>query len=212
MQDMRKRIKIFMLIFMLFISVPFGCGKEEEGLELCEIEPEERQEEAVDQQESEDSEETENSGSIFVFVCGQVKTPGVYELPCGSRIFEAINAAGGLTESGAGEFVNQAELLTDGVRVYIPSQEEAELVDPAGGSTAISGGGISDDGRVNINTADKEELMTLTGIGEIRAEAILQYRDTNGSFKTIEDLMKVSGIKKGTFEKIQDEIVISDSR
>ena len=147
----------------------------------------------------------EDADTIFVYVCGQVAVPGVYELDTESRVYEAIAAAGGLLETAAAELLNQAEQLTDGQKVYVPSVEESQAQTLDG---SVSQGGQLDDGLVNINTAGKEELMTLTGIGEVRAESILSYRGKNGSFHSIEELMNVEGIKEGTYEKIRDRIKI----
>lgn len=197
--------------------------------------------------------------TIFVHVCGEVVSPGVYELPEGSRVFEAVEAAGGLTEQGEGSFLNQAMVLTDGIQVRIPSREEAkELWESGGGAyagtgsgegiyrqaagTGVSGGGQAagngtsvgvsqglpgsgsagaggrqssgntasgvPEARVNLNTATKQQLMTLTGIGEARADAILAYRENMGPFQRIEDIMKVSGIKEAAFQKIKDDICV----
>ena len=159
--------------------------------------------------------------TVFVHVCGCVEKPGVYELPEGSRIYEAIEAAGGLTEEGAGDFLNLALPTEDGMKVEVPDRELARLlreqgISPEGtalgrGQTAGSdplGGQAPGGPKVNLNTAGREELMTLDGIGETRAEAIIRYRETYGGFQSIEDVMNVSGIKEGAFEKIKDDITV----
>lgn len=136
----------------------------------------------------------------YVYVCGAVRQPGVYPLAEGSRIWEAVEAAGGLTEEASDTAVNLAQLLKDGEQIWIPTREEQT----AGTGLYAS----SEDGRVNLNTASKERLMTLSGIGEARAEAILAYREEFGAFETIEDIMKVSGIKESAFQKIKDDITV----
>ena len=159
--------------------------------------------------------------TVFVHVCGCVENPGVYEFPEGSRIYEAIEAAGGITEEGAGDFLNLALPAEDGMKVEVPDRELARLlreqgISPEGtalgrGQTAgadLLGGQAPGGPKVNLNTAGREELMTLDGIGETRAEAIIRYRETYGGFQTIEDVMNVSGIKEGAFEKIKDDITV----
>lgn len=140
--------------------------------------------------------EQEFSEEIYVYVCGAVVQEGVYRLPEGSRIFEAIEQAGGFREDAATIGVNQAQVLEDEMTVYVPTVEEE-----------VSEESVSD-GKVNINKASKEELMTLPGVGASRAESIIKYREQNGGFQTIEDIMQVSGIKEGLFEKIKDLIKV----
>ena len=147
---------------------------------------------------------TEIPETVFVDVCGAVTNPGVYELEADSRVFQAIEAAGGFLESAACEYVNRAESLKDGQQVYIPTREEAEQQKlPVGMQN-----GQQEEIKVNLNTASKEELMTLTGIGESKAEAIIVYREDSGGFHVKEDILKVQGIKEGTYEKIKDDIVV----
>ena len=110
---------------------------------------------------------------------------------------EAIEAAGGVTADGEGQALNQAELLQDGQKVYVPGMGE---------DLATSN---EDDGKVNINLATKEELMTLPGIGESKALLIIEYREEHGAFETIEDLMNIPGIKEGVFHQIKECIKVS---
>lgn len=163
--------------------------------------------------------------SCWVYVCGEVNCPGVYEMEAGQRLFEAVELAGGFTEEAASDYLNLAEPVGDGMKIQVPDREEAQ--DPAwighraNGRTAGTGTGTgagagvgtgagTDPGprKVNLNTATKEELMTLTGIGESRAEDILRYRSEQGAFTCIEDIMNVSGIKEGAFAKIKDQIEV----
>ena len=162
---------------------------------------------------------------IYVDVCGAVANPGVFQLAAGSRVFQAIEAAGGYLPEAVQNCVNRAGVLTDGQQLYILTQEEMERqgLDPAemaGASDGQMNGsagtgqntGIAaqaqQDNRININTADETQLTTLTGIGATRAQAIIAYRQENGPFAAIEDIMNVQGIKEGTFAKIKDEIVV----
>ena len=162
---------------------------------------------------------------IYVDVCGAVANPGVFQLAAGSRVFQAIEAAGGYLPEAALTCVNRAGVLTDGQQLYILTQEEMERqgLDPAemagasdGQMNGSAGTGqntgmtaqVQQDNRININTADEAQLTTLTGIGATRAQAIIAYREENGPFVAIEDIMNVQGIKEGTFAKIKDEIVV----
>ncbi len=229
MQDKIRIIKrICVLALMALVLILPGCGSRE-GDELDEIrisdetaeeEPaaeglEEGTADTVDDGEeisgeiSPDTEEDDReTGTVFVYVCGAVHSPGVYELKSGARIYEAIELAGGVTADAAQELINQAEVITDGARIYVPDQEEAEEFQSGteGLSTGVTSG--SEKGKININTAGKDELMTLTGIGEAKAESILKYREENGKFGSIEELMQVGGIKEGVFNKIKDDITI----
>lgn len=162
---------------------------------------------------------------IYVDVCGAVANPGVFQLAAGSRVFQAIEAAGGYLPEAALTCVNRAGVLTDGQQLYILTQEEMERqgrdpVEMAGASDGQMNGSagtgqntgmtaqVQQDNRININTADEAQLTTLTGIGATRAQAIIAYREENGPFAAIEDIMNVQGIKEGTFAKIKDEIVV----
>ncbi|MDR1801196.1 MAG: helix-hairpin-helix domain-containing protein [Lachnospiraceae bacterium] len=152
-----------------------------------------------------------DSTIITVHVCGAVNIPGVYQLADGSRIYEAIKAAGGMTSAANDASINQAELLADGTQVYIPEVGEAPKTGAAnyGNSGSSIGTGNSAAGaKININTATKEELMTLNGIGASKASSIIDYRTKHGSFSKPDDLMKVEGIKEGTYNKIKDMITI----
>ncbi len=141
--------------------------------------------------------EEKADGKISVYVCGHVKAPGVYELEESARICDALALAGGVAEDGRPEALNQAEHMTDGQTLYVPGIDEA-------GETA--GVEPEDDGLVDINRAGKEQLMTLPGIGESKAETIIQYREEHGAFSSIEGLMEIPGIKEGVFNKIKDKI------
>lgn len=154
--------------------------------------------------------EEKSEDLIYVYVCGQVRSPGVYSMAAGSRLFQAVDMAGGILSEGDLTRINLAATLEDGQKVYIPSREEAEPMPETEKTPASSDDrayGISN-GRVNINRASKEALMTLPGIGETKADAILAYRQAEGAFESTEDLMQVPGIKEGVFSKIKDRISI----
>ena len=170
--------------------------------------------------------DTVQAQKIYVHICGAVVNPGVYELDEGSRVFEGIDAAGGFSEDAYEDYVNQAGRLSDGERLIIPTIEEIEeakadgtykdiwaaqtvsagTVNSGGEETAVSSNMT---GMVNINTATESELGSISGIGAGKAAAIVKYRQENGSFASIEDIMKVSGIKEGTYEKIKDKITVN---
>ena len=137
---------------------------------------------------------------IYVHICGEVNNPGVYELAEGSRIFEAVEAAGGFTEEAAQASLNLAQVISDEEQIVILTQDEAAEKARLEREQAA--------GIVNLNTASKEQLMTLTGIGESRAEDILRYRQESGGFQAIEEIMNVPGIKESAYLKIKDSITV----
>jgi competence protein ComEA len=148
---------------------------------------------------------------IYAHICGAVVSPGVYRTVSGARVCDLIELAGGLSENAAGDYINQAEPVADGQRVYIPNKKETENLTA---SELMSGNDKADEeagdasGLVNINTADAESLMTLPGIGQAKANSIISYRNTNGNFKAIEDLMNIPGIKEGVFNQISANITV----
>ena len=156
----------------------------------------------VDKIENTEQKSTEDKTKslLYVHVCGQVKNPGVYQLEEGARIFDAVQLAGGLTEEAWEEAINLAKIVTDGEQIRIPDQTEAELF--------LLEETQTESGLINLNQATKEQLMTLTGIGEARAKDIIAYREEHGAFQTIEDIMKVEGIKEGMFSKMKDKICV----
>lgn len=138
----------------------------------------------------------EETPQILVYVCGAVQEPGVVAIDEDARIVDAIQLAGGMCEEAAEDYVNLAAKLTDGEKIYIPTKAEVakwEVAEKA-------------DTKVNINTADADALCTLPGIGESKAKDIIAYREKNGSFKTLEELMEVSGIKESLYEGLADRI------
>ena len=165
---------------------------------------------------------------IYVQVSGAVVRPGVYALPAGARIFQAIELAGGLTGEAESSSLNQAGFLADGQMVYVMDKEEAaawaagaSAGDGSGAVPGMPGGDVSEgqpgrarsdggaeDGKVNLNTATESDLMALPGIGAAKAKSILAWREENGGFSQIEDLMKIQGIKEGVFSKIKDSVKV----
>ena len=216
MRKTKGKVRLGLWIFCMVLAVfCIGCHKKEaESISLEEAAiPEEAEKEKEVQTEDSGNRVGESVESLAVHVCGRVAVPGVYELETGSRICDAVEAAGGMLQDAADEWINQAAFLEDGQKIYIPSREEVQEQSANGlwqndNSVNNSAGASESEGRVNINKAGKEELMTLTGIGERKAEAILEYRESHGGFGSVEELMQVEGIKQGTYEKIKDQIGI----
>lgn len=153
--------------------------------------------------------QTEQSMVLYADICGAVQEPGVYKLEEGARIFQLIKQAGGLREDADLNSVNQAEIVTDGMKIRIYTKEEAaSLPQQIWESTAESEQTAPVSAKININSADIVQLTQLTGIGEARAADIIAYRTEHGRFLTIEEIMNVSGIKESTFQKIKDQIVV----
>ena len=157
--------------------------------------------------------EKENK-TIMVDISGEIITPGVVKLPEGSRIIDAITAAGGKTEDADLSKVNLAYILDDGVQLYIPRYNEKlekEIVQTEPGVGIIQEGintTSKKDSKVNINTANKEKLATLPGIGEGTAEKIIEYRSKTGKFKIIDEIKKIPGIGESKFKSLKDKITI----
>lgn len=231
---MKTKYKVLFSILTVIVCILFGCEKREavtfeeltaQETEALSVADGHEKEDTADEPEQAD-EVTEISPEentiqalkeevLVVHICGAVNEPGVYELPEGSRIYQAVLAAGGFCEEADRDFLNQAQVIGDGSRIYVPTKEEAALADE-GMQEFISNGMESADeehdmtngGLININTASKEELCNLSGIGSGKAESIINYRRENGNFRTIEEIMNVEGIKDGLFQKIKDKITV----
>ncbi|MBQ8040372.1 MAG: helix-hairpin-helix domain-containing protein [Lachnospiraceae bacterium] len=183
---MKKRIYLFICITILCA----GCAEEplqyvETGNGITES--------------GENWEMQNNEGryeTITVHICGEVYFPGVYTVYSDSRIYEVVQQAGGFTEYADKEAINQAKEVSDGEQIYIPSVFETEEKNHTVGL-------------VDINKANEAVLCTIPGIGATRARQIIEFREKNGNFKKIEDIMKISGIKEGMFEKIAPYITVS---
>ena len=215
---MRKNIiVIFLLTFILC-----GCSKagdeiilSDEDSSACESYSSEREISDTDNltETANYTVSEEKPELITVYVCGAVTNPGVYELEPDCRINAAVEAAGGFSEDADTEYVNLAAKLQDGVKLQIPTLEESadtgtDAIPSFDVKDGTLGGGDGNSGLVNINTADKEALKTLPGIGDGIAGRIIEYRDKNGKFKSIEDIMNVTGIKSKLFSKFKDRITV----
>lgn len=197
MKKQLKKTVVFLLLILCMAVIETGCQKEQEEDFILENPKEHTDDNAVKEKESQES--------ICVYVCGAVNTPGVYELSAGQRICDALAAAGGLTEQAAGESLNQAEVLSDGQMLRVLTIEEAAAEEQT--EQAVSED--NSDKRVNINTADASAFMQLPGIGQSKADAIIAYRKEHGDFKAPEELMNISGIKEGVYQKIKDSIRVN---
>lgn len=196
MKETKNILCFFMILQLLFCM---SCGKKAVLYDSDKAQREEALETDLEDTVSVEASKEEAS-SVCVYVCGEVMKPGVYELTAKSRIGEAIEAAGGMTEEAASTWLNLAEHVTDGQKIEVPSKEEAKEL--------VLEREQQESGLINLNTATAEQLMSLSGIGESKAEDILNYRKQHGDFQTIEDLMQIPGIKERVFEKIKDQITV----
>lgn len=215
---MKKKFQIAAGISVLIFLILSGCeGKEKkqdellllpiseesaEGMDLSVQETEKRPEEPDTQEEI--------KGTYVVHICGAVENPGVYILDEDSRVYQAIEKAGGFREDADEDYLNQADVLKDGMKLYVPTKEEVAQSGEAGNWQNINGGTDlqTESTLVNINTAGEEILCTLPGVGSTKAKSIIAYRDKNGAFQKTEDIMKVEGIKDGLYQKIKDSITV----
>lgn len=212
----KQKFRILIICILVIIGI-CGCGRgtveyvnSENSIDTNAVDSEK----LTETEEAVDTKGSEAAKQIYVYVCGAVGIPGVYTMDEGSRICDLFQAAGGLTEEAAGDYWNQARLLVDGEMIYVPTKAEAkertqEEWAAAGSQADSEDTDNQENKKVNINTASKEELMTLPGIGESKALAILAYREKNGGFSSIQELKEISGIKDGVFSKIEDYIVIN---
>lgn len=206
-----KKTKILLSILTITVCILFGCEKKN-TVYLTQYETEEtaEQEESsgTDQEPEQEIPQEEREPALIIHICGAVERPGVYELPGGSRIYQAIEEAGGFTDEADRDYLNQAKGLEDGIRLYVPTRKETSQDGWTGEEAAVGTGQENRPGLVNINTADEKELCTLAGIGSSKAKSIIAYREANGRYEKIEDVMKVEGIKQGLFAKIRDSITV----
>ncbi|MBQ0146626.1 MAG: helix-hairpin-helix domain-containing protein [Lachnospiraceae bacterium] len=225
---MKKIVKtVFIAVCFLLCGIIYSCGKtqtvnldetgsagsiensdtEQSLSEECDDEPD------TPAETQSETTEPESIRGIIVYVCGAVNNPGVYELNTGDRIIDAVETAGGFAGEADIDYLNLAETVGDGLKIYVPTEKEVEEgysekpVSASVNPSADSGSaGMAE--KVNINTAQIEQLKTLKGVGDSRAKDIIEFRNTHGPFEKIEDIMLVPGIKNGMFEKIKDNIEV----
>jgi len=236
MIDKKKRIKIVLLLdicAVLFFLC--GCSMKDSGLyqisaddsDLYQISADDSglyqgSEENINSYQTKENnsvisgnedETVESDTTIYVHVCGAVNNPGVYEFSLGERVFDAIEAAGGFDEEASQDYLNLAKQLSDGMKIVVPTKTEVINM-PVESEGLFEDNSLSGNdnksGLININTADKERLCQISGIGETKADAIISYRDNYGYFKSTEDIMNVSGIGSGTYDRIKDEITVKN--
>lgn len=151
----------------------------------------------------EEKDESPEQDLITVDVKGAVKSPGIYDLPVGSRVHDAVQKAGGLTDEADSKSLNLAQKVSDEALVYVPTKgEEAASQQAASGTTPST----SKEKKVNLNKASLEELKQVKGLGGKRAQDIIDHREANGKFKSVDELKKVSGIGAKTIEKLKDYV------
>lgn len=198
---MKNQLKILLFVgFVIFTGLLHSCTMDKDKEKVV-IETSVSDSDAA----AKESENISEGTYIYAFITGFIKNPGVYELSEGARLYELVELAGGFTEQAAQDYLNLAAYIKDGDKITVYSEEElAEAKDTITNNNEESGSAW----HININTADKETLMTLPGIGEAKADAIIKYREENGTFSSIEDIMNISGIKQGAFDKIKDLITI----
>ena len=184
MMPMYKKIfaTFIVVVLLVFGGIAAGCWMQQDEKELDAADTPTQQEE------------------IVAYVTGAVEKPGLVKLPAGSRVSDAVNAAGGLLPTADSTSVNMAKKLEDGAQVNVRSQ--------ANTTPAATQAAKGNDGRININTADEKALDELPGVGPATAKRIIEYRESNGPFAAPEDLKKVRGIGDAKFEKMKDKVAI----
>ena len=212
---MKKTILILLGISVLLIGVIYVLYKNSESKneEIIDIFKEDSEELTVEEEIKEDI-----ISKVFVDIKGMVANPGVYEMSVNSRVNDVIIKAGGLVDGADTSFINLAKIVTDEMTIIIHSTEEIkqkykeeicvcncpEITNDACIEEKLE----KENNLVNINTADKDELMLVSGIGESKANSIIKYRETNGLFSNIEEIKNVSGIGDSLFEEIKDHITV----
>lgn len=234
---MNKTTKYKIVVAAIMAAAIFSaCGSKEDKvsgvilMEEYDVKPAESDCEASELEvinEDKDSRNVHEPIKYTVYVCGAVNNPGVYDVYDDARIIDAIEAAGGMLEDAGAEYLNLASSIKDGQKIYVPTKQEIEeaiggngtvsanvniispqltMMDESNGDAKDASGATKD--LVNINTADATTLMTLPGIGQSKADKIIAYRQKNGGFNSIEDIMLVGGIKEGLFNKVKDYISV----
>ncbi len=211
---------IFTILFIIFTIYIIYWATEEEKYE----EPKEQIKEIVKKEEDTKEEKTEEI-KVIIDIKGEVVNPGVYELTTQNNVNDAINMAGGLTKKSDTSNINLSKKLSDEMVIIVYSKEQIKkmkekdeiVCEPCNNacikeddekSKLDNNENSKTNSKININTATKEELLLLNGIGEAKAEAIIEYRTKNGNFTNVEDIKNVSGIGDAAFEKIKDQITL----
>ena len=179
-----------------------GDGDKQEIEEVNSVSSDVNIEQSVEE-ESQNQNVTDNAIDIYVDIGGCVNNPGVYKIVAGTRLFQVIEKAGGLTEDADLDSINQAEEVYDGQKILIfPKNEEDDI----GNMQMSSDRDLS--GKININNADASKLQEIPGVGPVTSQSIIDYRESIGRFKSIEEIKNVSGIGEKTFEKLKEHITV----
>ena len=187
---------------------PLGAGADSQSQSSYESGTEDESQAFASQNGSGSSPQESVCEEIYVYVCGCVQSPGVYALGAGARIYEAIEAAGGMAEEADASYVNLAQVAEDQMQIYIPSLEETASGTFARDTAGTDGGTEGGQEKVDINTASADQLDALPGIGPSKAEDIINYREEHGGFSSVEELMDIPGIKSGIFDQIKDLVTV----
>ncbi len=202
--------KIWMVLLWAFLLTTVSACNNNKTVYLetsADEEAGETEQEQTEEDERKGSTEEETQQTLcYVYICGAVAKPGVYAVPSHARVYEVISLAGGLLAEAGEQAVNQAREVVDGEMIRVPTKEELIAGEPE--QSFGDEGTEAQDGLVNINRADAAELMTLPGIGASKADSIISYREENGGFSSIEDIMNVEGIKEGVFNRIKEHIKV----
>lgn len=204
-----NKIFIVLTIVLMFVLMMPACRKSESSEIYLYDEDTNKNEEKSSDCESEILEET--SKLIYVQITGAINSPGVYELKEGLRIFEVIEMAGGTLDNACTDAINMARPVKDEMVIYVPTKEEVDKGFLEETSYAYEDYTLEENSsqtKININTATLEQLMELPGIGETKANQIIDYRTEKGGFKSIDEIMNISGIKQSSYDKIKDMIEV----
>ncbi|MBU6080695.1 MULTISPECIES: helix-hairpin-helix domain-containing protein [Allobacillus] len=193
----QKKWLIYVLIFLLLLIALFLFQQNPETSSIVIEEPIEAEEEVTNS-----IDDSIESKIIWVDIKGMVEKPGVYQLKEGDRVKDAIQVAGGFLKDADELMVNMAALIQDEMVIYVPAKGETE------DANIFSTGGKVEEGKVRINSAGLDEIMTLPGIGEQKAKSIIEFRDTNGKFQSVDDLLQISGIGEKTLERFREMVIV----
>lgn len=213
MEILSKKQKIILIIIVAFILLFIGYYiiSKASNSRYIDLETEEDKYMDVDDSTEEYEYMDEKEKNIIIHITGSVKNQGIVEVEQGSRISDAIDAAGGATKEADLSKINLAYIVQDGQKIYVPNindKEEVDTITQDAGDNVIKGADNIKEQKININTASQTELETLSGIGPSTALKIINYRIENGNFKKIEDIKNVPGIGDAKFESIKESISV----
>ena len=209
MEELIEKIKEYKIIVIcvclglvlggFFLLKPFAQTPTKE----TQLQTEVTKDSTDEKEDKNQKEEVVEQDLITVDVKGAVKSPGIYDLPVGSRINDAVQKAGGLTDNADSKSINLAQRISDEALVYVPTKEEATSQE-----MPSSASNNKENKKVNLNKASLEELKQVKGLGAKRAQDIIDHRESNGKFKSVDDLKKVSGIGAKTIEKLKEYVTV----